>query len=151
MAGVDHDHVEAGLLGAKGGFGVVVDDLVDHRQAHLLDHLLAPAPVFREDPHHARGSDGVAPSVQLAHRLAAAVVQLDGGQGPLALDGFGHRGKGGDVEVAAQVELRGLGDGPVGIDGGLEHGDDAGATLGLSPVELDQLRGRRIGRRGRCR
>jgi hypothetical protein len=144
MPAVDHHHVETGLLGTERGRSVVLDDLVHHLQGHFFHLDLTTAPVLSELADRAGGADGVPSTVQLADGHPAGVLQLDGGYCAAALDGLGQVGQARDDTFVAQVDLPGLIDGAVLVDGALAHRDDGSPTFGLSTVELDQFSGHRL-------
>ncbi len=138
VGSVNLHQLKTGLLGPQGGIAEGVDNVLNLLDGEDMGHRLDPVLVPQLGPGEGGGgADGLGAQ----ELLAAAVLNLDGGNRAHFPDVLRQPGQAGDVLVAgdAQMAVGGFGADVVHI--GVLHHDAAGAAGGLVPVVPHQTLG----------
>ena len=137
VAGVDHEHLEARTLGVGGGGAVSGHDLVYHGLIQLFYLHTVRADMSGGTP---LGKGGFLILVgEIGAGVLPGVRQLQGGNGPVALDGVGGVGEAGKALGDGQVQPEGVA-AVRGMDHALRDRDRRRAAVGAQLVKLQRTR-----------
>ena len=127
---VDHDHVKSTPLGSEGSISVLVRQFLQLLSGQAPDRI--PVLVYR-----------VAGTYRLSclqeHRICqlSAVVQLDGCQRPMGVDGVDHLGQAGERVICIQPYHVGMGLSPCCVHQAVPYDDHRAAAHGFELIVGD--------------